>query len=235
MLLTATGFNAMGITPDEIKNLWQIVGVGDESLLELRALWPSGLPNPKPPTTKHFYVPDYESKLECKEAFEATALKLNAIGYNIYIVMNPIRPTLTNGNAKDADIEYRDLLLVDIDRAGDKKKPANQAELDAAEALALKIRSYMHEHRWQEPIVVMSGNGYHLYYILDGLDNNDESISLIQTTLNNLAFLFDNETVEIDTVVYNASRITKVPGTIARKGLETEDRPYRMARVCHDF
>jgi hypothetical protein len=31
--------------------------------------------------------------------------------------------------------------------------------------------------------------------------------------------------------VFNASRITKVVGTVARKGLESEDRPYRMARV----
>ena len=46
-----------------------------------------------------------------------------------------------------------------------------------------------------------------------------------------LANKFDNEIVKIDTVVYNASRITKVVGTIARKGLESEGRPYRMARV----
>lgn len=225
----------MDITSDEIKNLWQIIAVGNKSLLELRALWPSGAPNTKPPTSKHFYVPNYGSKELCKEAFEAAALKLNAIGYNIYIVMNPIRPTLASGNAKDADIEYRDLMLVDIDRAGDKKQPANQAELDAAESLAREIRNYMRERGWPEPIVVISGNGFHLYFILESLDNNEESTNLIQTTLNNLAFLFDNETVAIDTVVYNASRITKVPGTIARKGLETADRPYRMARVCHDF
>ena len=219
----------------EIKYLWRIIGVGDDSLLELRAIWPSGIPNTKPPKVEHFYVPDYHSQAECKAAFEASALQLNGDGYNIYVVMNPIRSTLGVGSAKDVDILYRDIMLVDIDRTGEKKHPANQFELDAAEDLARKIRGYMHERGWPEPIAVMSGNGYHLYYFLEDLDNDESSTNLLQRTLNNLAFLFDNGIVEVDTSVYNASRITKVPGTIARKGLESEDRPYRMAKVCHGF
>jgi hypothetical protein len=52
-----------------------------------------------------------------------------------------------------------------------------------------------------------------------------------------LAKRYDTATVKVDTGVYNASRITKVPGTIARKGVEVEDptgineRCYRMASV----
>jgi hypothetical protein len=86
---------------------------------------------------------------------------------------------------------------------------------------------------WIEPVVVMSGNGYHLYYILD-LPNDDASTALVTQTLNQLAAKFNNAVVGIDTTVYNASRITKVPGTIMRKGIATEDRPYRMAVVCDD-
>jgi len=37
--------------------------------------------------------------------------------------------------------------------------------------------------------------------------------------------------MSIQELVFNASRITKVVGTIARKGPESEGRPYRMARV----
>lgn len=225
----------MNNATSEIKALWRIIGVGDDSLLELRAIWPSGIPNGKPPKVEHFYVPNYQSQAQCKAAFEASALQLNGDGYNIYVVMNPIRPNLGVVSAKDADILYRDLMLVDIDRTGEKKQPANQADLNAAKALAIKIRDHMRARGWPEPIAVMSGNGYHLYYILEELDNNDDSTRLIQTTLNNLAFLFDNDIVEVDTSVFNASRITKVPGTIARKGVESEDRPYRMARVCHGF
>jgi hypothetical protein len=44
-----------------------------------------------------------------------------------------------------------------------------------------------------------------------------------------LADKFDNNIVKVDTSVFNASRITKVVGTIARKGIESEGRPYRKA------
>ena len=126
-------------------------------------------------------------------------------------------------------------MLIDIDRVGDTSSPANQAELDAAKVLALEIREYLAERDWPKPIILMSANGYHLYYILEGIPNDLESASLVSRFLKNLANRFDNSLVEVDTVVYNASRITKVPGTIARKGMETEDRPYRMAEVCDEI
>jgi hypothetical protein len=77
----------------------------------------------------------------------------------------------------------------------------------------------------------MSGNGHHLYYVLPEISNDEESRKCFQVLLNSLASEFDNEVVKIDTTVFNASRITKVVGTIARKGLKSAERPYRMARV----
>jgi hypothetical protein len=70
-----------------------------------------------------------------------------------------------------------------------------------------------------------------LYYVLPEFKNSEESKEFTQTLLLNLSDKFDNEIVKIDTSVFNASRITKVVGTVARKGLESEGRPYRMARM----
>jgi hypothetical protein len=78
---------------------------------------------------------------------------------------------------------------------------------------------------------MMSGNGYHLYYILGELPNDEKTKRLVEGALRGLAEKFDNSIVAVDTVVYNASRITKVPGTIARKGENTTERPHRMAVV----
>ncbi|MCE2866508.1 MAG: hypothetical protein LW805_04030 [Oxalobacteraceae bacterium] len=179
---------------------------------------------------------DFESIAACKAAFEAKALELNQQGFNVYTVMNPIREDFTGpGAAGDDDIRYRDLLLIDIDRVGDTSCPANQAELDAAKVLALEIREYLAERDWPKPIILMSANGYHLYYILEGIPNDLESASIVRRFLKNLSNRFDNAVVGVDTKVYNASRITKVPGTIARKGMETVDRPYRMAEVCDEI
>jgi hypothetical protein len=77
----------------------------------------------------------------------------------------------------------------------------------------------------------MSGNGHHLYYVLPEIQNDTDSAMYVESLLKNLAALFDNGIVKIDTGVFNASRITKVVGTIARKGPESEGRPYRMAVV----
>jgi hypothetical protein len=219
----------------EIRKLWSIVSVGADSVLELRCLWPKGISGARRPITKHFRVIDFSGIEACQRAFEQAALEYNALGYNIYTVMNPIRPDFSGpGAAKDSDIRRRDLLLIDVDRVGDNSSPANQAELDAARALTDQIRGFMATWEWPNPIRVMSGNGYHLYYRLGGLENNKRSDELVRKTLRFLAACFKNALVEVDRTVYNAARITKVPGTLMRKGGETEDRPYRMAVVCDE-
>ena len=78
---------------------------------------------------------------------------------------------------------------------------------------------------------MMSGNGYHPYYILDEIPNNEKTKVLVEDALHELANKFNNGIVAVDTVVFNASRITKVPGTIARKGQNTAARPHRMAVI----
>ncbi len=222
------------LKPDQnaLKKVWKLIAVGNDSVLEIRALWPKGVSNFQSPQVCHFNVKDFRSVDQCKAAFEDTVLTLNVQGYNLYTVMNPIRLDFAGpGGAKDADIRYRDLLLIDIDRSGNTSCPANQEDLDSAKTLAEQIRSYLNDRGWPEPIVVMSGNGYHLYYILGGVPNDKNSEALICIFLKGLAARFNNTIVSIDTTVYNASRITKIPGTIMRKGDESIDRPYRMAVV----
>lgn len=215
----------------EIKKMWLIVGTNKSSVLELRALWPQAVLPSKFPVTKHFRASDIGGIDACKASFEEEALRLNTLGYNIYIVMNPIKPTFTGDDVTDKDIMYRDLLLIDIDRVEKKKVPATDAEVEAANQLAEVVMAYLAANDWPEPIRVMSGNGHHLYYVLPEVANDEDSKKHVQSLLKNLATEFDNGIVQIDAGVFNASRITKVVGTIARKGLESEGRPYRMARV----
>ena len=215
----------------EIKHTWTIIGTGKESILELRAIWPPTVLPSKSPITKHFRATEFQSTEACKEAFESEALRLNALGYNIYIVMNPIKSTFVGSAVKDEDISYRDLLLIDIDRAQKANQPATDEEVEASKLLADTVMAYLATNEWPEPIRVMSGNGHHLYYVLPDVANDDESKQYVQSLLKSLAAEFDNDTVKIDTTVFNASRITKVVGTVARKGVESDGRPYRMARV----
>lgn len=213
-------------TPQQaIKKLWSIKATGDNSVLELRAI--------KGPEiiSKLFKGPSYQSNHELKLAFEKEALRLNSAGYNVYYVMNPIREDFVSGSVKDKDIAYRDLLLIDIDKFGHKGESSTDAELEAACLLSEQITDYLESEGWDEPIRMMSGNGYHLYYVLDELPNDEKTKALVEGTLQELADKFNNDIVAVDTVVYNASRITKVPGTIAHKGPNTTERPHRMAVV----
>ncbi len=220
---------------NEIKKVWHVLALGNDSVLELRALWPKDVPSKKGVVINHICARDYQTLDDCKYAFEQRALQLNTSGYNVYTVMNPIHPQFSGVDAaKDTDIRYHDLLLIDIDRAGDTSCPATQADLNAANNLAHQVREFMTANGCVDPIKVMSGNGYHLYFTLDGVDNKKEDTALIQRLLKNLASRFNNEYVTIDTSVYNPSRITKVPGTIMRKGMASEGRPYRRAVVCDE-
>ena len=215
----------------EIKKTWQIVVATEPCILELRAIWPTGVPLRRPTLIKHFKSKDYKSLDDCKAIFESTALELNNVGYNIYIVMNPISLDFKGNAASDADISHREVLLIDIDRTGTKVEPATDNEILEASQLAEGVNDYMEWQHWPNPIRVLSGNGVHLYYPIPGVPNVPRSNKFIKELLADLSENFSNDIVEIDTTVFNASRITKVVGTIARKGLESDWRPYRMARV----
>lgn len=216
----------MSSQQDEIKKIWLIKALGPSSVLELRAISPS-----KKPISQLFKGKSFASTDALKLAFEKEALRLNTAGYNVYYVMNPIHDDFISGSATDKDIEYRDLLLIDIDKIGHKGESSTDEELEAARLLSEQIEEYLQPLGWDEPIRMMSGNGYHLYYILDELSNDEKNKALIEFLLHELAEKFNNDIVGVDTVVFNASRITKVPGTIARKGLNTKERPHRMAVV----
>lgn len=212
--------------PTELSNIWHIFQLDENSILELRAIYPTDNAH-----CEIFYAHKHQSVLGLQVAFQHSAEQHNNRGANCYMVMNPIEPDFMGGSVADKDIAARTRLLIDIDRVGKKEHPASDSELKAAEELADSVMAYLAGKGWSAPQKVMSGNGFHLYYKLDRLEANDETKTLIRTLLNLLGDKFDNGTVQIDRSVFNASRITKVIGTVARKGEETEERPYRTARL----
>lgn len=215
----------------EIKRVWELIQIRPDAVFEIRALCPKGIGLPRRSISLTFRTNGSKTVDAVKSKFEAEALRLNALGYNIYTVMNPIKHDFAQRTAKDQDIACRSWMLIDIDRAGDTSGPASDEEVDAARLMADAVAAYLAELGWSEPVRVMSGNGHHLYYRLGDLPNDAHSTQLVSAILNRLAQQFNNDRVKIDTAVYNASRITKVPGTVARKGVESEGRPYRMAVV----
>ena len=215
-----------------IKDNWVVKAISGESVLGLRAInpWTREIRN------QHFRGADYDNDAErLKVAFEEVALRLNDEGFNIYQPMNPIKlhAVFDAGKSCSGDnIAYRDLGLFDIDRKTTNNQPASDEELNAAEVVADTLIAYF-KSEGEEPLAkVMSGNGYHVYYELKDVPNTYESTQIIKQLLQVMAAKFDTDTIKIDTCVYDAPRITKVIGTLARKGVESTDRPFRMVTLC---
>ena len=208
--------------------MWQLF---DEhaGVLELRGIKP-GLPiRTKTISRKEF--PEEVSLQPMFDNFTDTALEWDAAGYNVYGIFNAIAEYFSGSNVKDKDIEARRYIFIDIDRAEKADCPANEAEVQHAIDLSNKIQPFMATQGWAEPLVVMSGNGVHLYYYLSYMANTPELTEKIRALLQLLGDKFDNKHVKVDRGVYNASRITKVIGTTAKKGIESPGRPYRKVKI----
>jgi hypothetical protein len=223
---------------EEMAKMWNVFHVGQGDPIHLRAIWGKGVPNPRPPRNLTFTAEAYPCVSDRKEAFITMAVTLNGQGYNIYTCFNPVSPDFRgdehNGLAvKDADIVDRRFLLIDLDRA-DTNSPATDDEIEEVFAVAGHIEREYFFSKGRDPLTVASGNGAHIYLPIN-LPNDEASKLLCQKMLKALAAKYDTPTVKVDTGVFNAGRITKVLGSIARKGLELEDptgfeeRYYRMA------
>jgi hypothetical protein len=140
------------------------------------------------------------------------------------------RPELTG----DADVEGRRFLLVDVDPVRPAGESSTDGEKEAARHVADAVRSAL-VGQLAAPLVVDSGNGFHLYYRLPaelpGGPVADSTRDPLARWLAVLAGRFDTPAAKVDRTVFNASRIMKAPGTWARKGPNTTARPHRQSRV----
>jgi hypothetical protein len=219
---------------DPIRDHWRVHPFEGTHPIAMRALKPAGSTQNLYPVNKLYRPVDFESSEALMQQFERDALELSHRGYNVYTVMNVIREDLpANRAVGDADIVARRLLLIDIDRVGDTKNPATNEEVAGAFDLANSVATYLHDQGFPKPLWVHSGNGAHLYYRIQPFQPFDEALigTSVSALLKGIAKRFNNEIVGVDTSVSNPSRITKVIGTLARKGVESEGRPFRVAKL----
>jgi hypothetical protein len=85
-----------------------------------------------------------------------------------------------------------------------------------------------------EPMYNDSGNGAHLLYPINEANTRKYAM---RYTSSSSAFLPSSAImqVKVDTTVFNAARIWRVPGTWSRKGDSVPDRPHRKARLCSTY
>lgn len=130
----------------------------------------------------------------------------------------------------DGDITAYQWMLVDLDPVRKSGISSTDDEWRAAYHRGMKIVEYLRERDFPAPIMASSGNGIHLLYSVN-LANNAENAQLIERSLKALALIFNDDKVEVDTSVFNPSRISKLYGTTAQKGANTEKRPHRLSQL----
>ncbi len=149
-----------------------------------------------------------------------------------YITLNPIDNTeQLSGATKDENISERKWLLLDIDPNRDANISATDKEKIAAHEVVEVVTEFLFKQGWGEPMRIDSGNGYHALYRLSGIPLNEAGDRKIKELLKVLHEGFSTKEAAIDTTVYNRSRITKLPGTLTRKGKHTPERPWRSSKL----
>jgi hypothetical protein len=138
----------------------------------------------------------------------------------------PYAETTTN----DSEIAARRWLPIDCDAKRVADVSSTEEEKAAAGELTSRILQYLHEEGFAGLVLADSGNGWHILIPVD-LPNDADSTALCAAFLSALAQKFDTGKAAVDKKLSNASRVLKVYGTVARKGSNTRERPWRMSRI----
>lgn len=216
----------------QIRQWWQVFK-GDGKLVEIRLLGKN---------TYSGYFTNVETLIaQIKPLLDAN----NAQYYgNIqaYFTLNEINADLYSREQRDVfvkkpkstttdgDITRRKLVLIDLDPNRAAGISASDAEFEKAHLKAVSIYRYLMNEGFKEPLITKSGNGWHVYVACD-MPNDDEHNELVKRFLQSLSKMFSDGSVEIDEKVFNPARIDKLIGTWAKKGANSQERPWRLATI----
>lgn len=160
---------------------------------------------------------------------------------NIFFTLNPLIDGVETRSinklkkyakqtTSDNEISCRKWILIDLDSKRPAGISATDEEVRFSEMKSKEVKAYLSEIGFSEPIYAFSGNGYHLLLPVE-MPNDDDSRKIVKAFLEMLAKRFTDEHVEVDKTTYNSARITKLYGTMACKGENTESRPHRRSYV----
>lgn len=217
------------ISPDEVRKAIAILQVPG-NVFEVRIL--SGLTSRKEAISGYFR--DAETMLAKLKTVDLRGrivyMTLNTIIEDCFAREQSQRFVKNPATTQDTEVTAFRWFFVDFDPVRPAGISSTDAELKKAEELKDTVLDYLRGIGFTEPVTAMSGNGYHLLFRVDVV-NDQVGRSVIARCLKNLAAMFNTDAVKVDTTNSNPARICKLPGTLAQKGSNTPDRPHRMSRI----
>ncbi len=191
------------------------------------------IPGLKGKQTDSGYFNDLDKLAQCAAGYEGRA-------EGVYITVNPVQPALlarssnrvkeyAKQTTSDKDVLHRRWIFIDFDPV----RPAGISSSDEENTFALERATACREPLAQRGIPSMmanSGNGAHLLIPVD-LPNDDASTELVRRFLALIDAKFSDERVKVDTGMVGASHLIKLYGTLACKGDNIPERPYRRSAI----
>lgn len=209
--------------------------VGKGNIAEIRILNAFGSKN----RSDSGYFNNFEQAAGCLKSYGESPKNPG-----IYFVLNPFSSELmaraanriherATDTTQDSDITRRIWLFIDCDPKRKTGISSTDEEWERSKNKAKQVANWLIDDMgFPEPVIATSGNGFHLHFRID-IPADDASRNLVKSFLRAIAAKFDDDSVTIDTKVFNAARICKLYGTMARKGDSTTERPHRMSRLLH--
>ena len=128
--------------------------------------------------------------------------------YEIYVGINERE----NNGDKDENVKFITNIGHDIDA-----HDGSQESLLKAQETALKIQSDCVEKGMEKPLLLCSGRGFWVVHHISPIENTFENVKKIKEFGKWLKEKYEVDGIELDSTVYNPSRIARVPGTINTK------------------
>ncbi len=167
----------------------------------------------------------------------------------IYCTLNPTVPQIyqrcssrletayVGTLTKDPEILCRREILLDFDPERESDTSATDEQHDMAIARTREAVEWLaYDCGFPLAALIDSGNGGHGRIRLDPLRNDLDSAILVKNCLSIIGTKFNDNLVKLDLKVFNASRICRIPGTVARKGDGIEaEYPHRLSKIIRPF
>lgn len=203
------------MSDEDIRNFYNYLDHKEES--ELRLINPRWKDGPKQPIT--IFVKNEEEFIHAIKRYDG---KLN-----IYVGINE----RSIGGNKDEDIKKITCIGHDIDA-----HDGGNDSLEISKSCAEWIKKDMVARGYKEPLVLCSGRGYWVLHKIPGIDNTYDNVKRIKEFGKIIKEKYEIKGIEMDSTVYNPSRIARVPGTINVSDKENIVHSYitNLPEDCED-
>lgn len=138
----------------------------------------------------------------------------------------------SGGGIADGDIVKRRWVMLDFDPVRPSNTSSTEEQLEKAKQVAQRVWDFLFYNGFYDYVGCLSGNGYHIMLPCD-MVVNEQTDRLVKDFIKVISMLFSTQDVEIDVAVSNRSRLTKLYGTLAMKGENSELTPHRLSRIEH--